>query len=312
MKSNEEKETRRIYIKSIIKNIELHKTIRDFQYILDKIWSNVFGTLKFDSYIRQRLRTCPGIIASIDTLEGIKELCVIEDYPDVYLLIRKLRDNLFLDLFLFEAQKTLEKIPDETFADIDFANSDEVMKAVNKLHLLFVQNEITKDEVEAINKWKDGVFLMNKDKGKGEYFAYSKYISYLSENNDYFKNCYKLFLKERLDNLNNKLNDYVHCNSESVTICRQKPQDILKDIKETLINLEHLFLISMFFVDSILFSSDTYMEYIECELEPPEGSQYWVDGFILEAFEQIKKEDKKLFDFLVEHNEYLMRIDADL
>ena len=303
---------KRKYIKSLIEDAGLATAINNFQNILDVIRNNVFNAPKFDRYSKLRIMTCPGIISSIDTLRGINELCEIKDFPDVYLLIRKLRDNLFLDLFLFEVQKSFERIPNHSFKHVDLNNIDEVMKSLDEFYSLCVRVETSKDELNAINKWKENELLMmgNSVDGK-EYFYYNKYILYLRCNNEYFNDCYDSFLKELLSNVGLKLNDYAHSNSESMLVNRQKSFVVLKDIKETLINIEHLFLITLFFVDSTLFSSDDYLDYIECNLVPPEGSQYWINGYILEALIDIKLNNKELFQFMIDHNKYSMNINGN-
>ena len=303
------KANKRKIIVTTIKTVGLESVITNFKNILDAIWTNVFKFIKLDSYKKPRMRTCPGIIASINTLNGINELCEIEDYADAYLLIRKLRDNLFLDLFLFEAQKAFEKIPSSSFKDIDFNNIDEVMETLDDFYNQCIKKETTREELEIIDKWKTGQFLMSNSKDKREYFQFDKYCKYLISNNKDFDECYSNFLKERFSKLGLKLNDYTHSNSETVMTLKEKPSIVLNDVKETLNELEHLFLVSLFFVDSILFSSEEYEDYIESGMNPPQDSQYWVNGYILDALQDIKTKNKDLFDFMVSHNNYFMMID---
>lgn len=307
---NEERMIKRNNLQLIIKKVGLSSTISNFINVLNVIWDNVFRTIKLDSYIKPRIRTCPGIISSIDTLYGINELCEIGDYADVYLLIRRLRDNLFLDLFLLEAQKNFEKIPSDAFRGVDLNNVDEVINALLKYNSACVDLETSNKELNAINKWKENKLLMSKDSDKGEFFQFHKYVSYLKDNNKDFSECYKAFLEELFSKMRQKLNDYVHSNSESVMKNNQKPVEVLIDIRETLIQLEHLFLVALFFVDSTLFSSEDYGYYIENGETPPEGSQYWINGYISEAFADIKSNNKDLFMFLIEHNNYCMNIDV--
>jgi hypothetical protein len=298
-------------IYTLIKRTGLLYTIDNFKNILNVILDNVFNTPKLDSYINKRIRTCPGTISSIDTLRGIEELCVIRDYVDSYLLIRKLRDNLFLDLFLFESQKTFEKYPDYGFDDINLNDAEEVFEALNKFNLRCVDIETCNDELKAINNWKSNKLLMsNKNKDKDNYFKFSKYLEYLTKNNKDFGLCYNNFLKKRFDNLSLKLNDYTHSNSESTLNNNKNQVSTFTDIKATLKELEHLFLVSLFFVDSTLFASEDYVDCMECGIAPQEGSQYWVNGFILEAFVDIKLESEELFSFLLEHNNNFMEIDV--
>lgn len=304
------KDSKRKQFKNIIKTTGLKTTINTFQNILDAIWSNVFSTPKFDSYLKPRIRTCPGISSSIDTLNGINELCEIADFPDAYLLMRKLRDNLFLDLFLFEAQKNFEKVPDDLFTNIDFSNVEEFVNALNDYNLWCIKKELNTEELIAINKWKNDELLMSNGADyKRNYFQFSRYLSYINDNNKDFNICYTNFLKESFSKMGLELNDYAHSNGTSAIIINEKPQNVLFNIKKVLIRLERLFIISLFFIDSSLLSSDDYGDYIECNMTPPEGSQYWINGYIKDVFLEIKRNNKSLFKYLVEHNKYLMDID---
>lgn len=294
---------------SLMEKTGITSTISSFQNILNVVWNNVFCTPKFDSHLKNRIRTCPGTISSIDTLRGINKLCEIEDFSDVYLLIRKIRDNLLLDLFLFEAQKSFEKDQNNPFIGIDLNNANEMVKALNDYHAMCIATEITKEDLKAINMWKDDELLTSKNRIKQEHFQYSKYLAYLRENNEDFGECFNKFLIDRFDKMDLKLNDYVHSNSESLMINKQEPTKVLCDIKETLIDLEQLFIISLFFIDSTLFVSSDYMDYVECGMTPPKGSQYWVNGYIQDILIEINSDNRDLFTFLIDHNNNSMKID---
>lgn len=308
MNTGDARAIKRKQVISLMNKTGITSAISSFQNILNVVWDNVFYTPKFDSHLKNRIRTCPGTISSIDTLYGVNELCEIEDFSDVYLLIRKIRDNLLLDLFLFEAQKSFENDPNNSFIGIDLNNVNEMVKALNDYHIKCIDMEITKEELKAINMWKDDELLMSKNRIKQEHFQYSKYLAYLQKNNEDFGECFDKFLKDRFDKMDLKLNDYAHSNGESLMINKQEPTKVLCDIKETLVDLEQLFIISLFFIDSTLFVSSDYMDYVECGMAPPEGSQYWVNGYIQDILIKINSDNTDLFTFLIDHNNNLMKI----
>lgn len=102
----------------------------------------------------------------------------------------------------------------------------------------------------------------------------------------------KYKLKPYFDTLNKKLNDYVHSNgvsfyNQNVNAYRGKAlqsqlEALLEDMR--FITITFLFLLALCSPLSIM--STDYMDYLDCNMTPPEDSQYWVAPFICEFFER--------------------------
>ena len=58
-----------------------------------------FESIKFISLKRKIRCQSIGMNATLYSLKGIKSLCEIGDVIDAFTLLRKIRDNLYLDLF---------------------------------------------------------------------------------------------------------------------------------------------------------------------------------------------------------------------
>lgn len=98
-------------------------------------------------------------------------------------------------------------------------------------------------------------------------------------------------LQKYFDDLRDRLNNFVHSNGVSFynqcvyayrgTGLQQQMQDLLKDMR--LITITFLFLLALCSPFSI--SATDYVDYLECQLTPSAGSEYWVAPFIAEFFE---------------------------
>lgn len=100
----------------------------------------------------------------------------------------------------------------------------------------------------------------------------------------------KYKLKSYFDNLNKRLNDYVHSNGvafynrnvnayQGKTLQKQL-ETLLKDLRS--ITITFLFLLTLCSPLSIM--STDYVDCLDCNMTPPDGSQYWVAPFVTAFF----------------------------
>lgn len=100
----------------------------------------------------------------------------------------------------------------------------------------------------------------------------------------------KYDLKSYFDDLSPKLNNYVHSNGVSfynrnVNVynegtMQKQMQALLMDMR--FISITFLFLLTLCSPLSIM--STDYVDYLDCNQTPPEGSQYWVAPFVTRFF----------------------------
>ena len=295
-----------------IKESGLYKTAEDFANLLDYISSRIFSTPKFESYAKKRILSCYGIDASVYSLRGIIELCRIGDFVDSMMIIRKIRDNLFLDLFLIRCSDDWDD-SDVSMPDLEevIKNPDALLQMLSDFNLKQIEYENTNQYKTAIKKWREGKLLNNADSTtKREFFQFTKYLKYLKEDES-FRLCCDEYLKTYFDSLDVLLNDFTHSNSPSNLnnyFLVNNYKEHFKKIESALELLQNLFIISMFFVDSRYFHTEDYENCIEFTHDNPEGLQYNVISDIVEIFEKIKSENPNLHNFLVEHNKYSMKI----
>ena len=100
----------------------------------------------------------------------------------------------------------------------------------------------------------------------------------------------KYKLKSYFDALGDRLNNYVHSNGVSFynrnvnayqgNALQKQLQALLQDIRS--ITITFLFLLTLCSPLSIM--STDYVDYLDCNETPPEGSQYWVAPFVTKFF----------------------------
>ena len=302
---------------SVIKAVGLDKTIKNFAELLDYISSRIFVMPKFESYLNGRILNCNGIDASLISLHGIEKLCEIGDGIDAVMLIRKIRDNLFLDLFLISCSEDWDETDVELPQFSELLNDQNLLiNVLNEFSLRQTNYEKNNRYKIAVNKWREGKLIDNNDKiTKIEFFGFSKYLNFL-KSNEVFAECYNKYLKNHFDKLDAFLNDYTHSNSpsklnnHSYTVNNRLP-GLYKQINQCIITLKYLFVVSLYFINSTYFQTEEYENCIEFTNEDPEGLQYNVICDIVDMFEIIKEKDINLHKYLIEHNKYCMKMQYD-
>lgn len=83
-------------------------------------------------------------------------------------------------------------------------------------------------------------------------------------------------------------------------VYQNKKEDKHKELIETLQNITDIFLSLLSVIDSIKFHSSDYLDALEMEMKPQEGSQYWVCPIIVEYMND--RFDKKLLQY-IQNNE---------
>ena len=102
----------------------------------------------------------------------------------------------------------------------------------------------------------------------------------------------KYKLRSYFDTLNKKLNDYVHSNGVAFynrnvnvyqgNVLQKQIEALLNDIR--FITTTFLFLLTLCSPLSIM--STDYVDCLDCNITPPDGSQYWVAPFVIDFFKR--------------------------
>lgn len=220
------------------------------------------------------------------TLEIIDFCCHRNAYSDAYTLIRKFRDDLMQYLFVLNVIQNKQGLTDEEYKEFQL-EPESMMKMIGLDISILISGERKTDAEYAMEKWIYNILENSENaKDRKEYFDTSKYRTYLVSNNEKVKYVFENFLVDKWKREDRKLNNYVHTNGikylkdNYVYQCEKQKKD--NELIETLQNITDIFLSLLAIIDSIKFHSSDYLEALEMDMEPLEGSQYWVCPIIVE------------------------------
>lgn len=211
------------------------------------------------------------VLVSVElTMGSIISCCESACIADAYSLLRKYRDDLFFYLYVTVYN-----------ADRSFDDKDKRIK----------------DMENNIARWlEDGLSNFNS----------SFLLKSISTSPSLSDSVVKFKLKQSFDNIGKRLNNYVHSNGFSFYNMGYSAYKDFKASLESLINdakyitISFLFLLILSSPASIM--STDYIDYCECGLIPPEGSQYTVAPFVEKFIDShIKMIDDNCLAYLKEN-----------
>ena len=270
-KNHTMRETNQQWIES---NNEYQKAIqgmKEIEAFLDDFDFLVFGS---DMVLcKKHLFSIRTISTAIELTAGsIISCCEAGCLADAFTLLRKYRDDLFFLLYIVvyiankrEAEQT--KITDKMENDIDrWMNNNLCDLSIGKVLKAIGQSSQVTDAVKKYN------------------------------------------MQNYFDTIERRLNDYVHSNGISYynqNIIAYRNNE-LKELFDSLLNDMRLITVTFMFLLTLcsplsIMSSD-YVDCLECNMTPPEGSQYWVAPYITEFFRKnMDLIDKSCIDYLREN-----------
>lgn len=281
---------------------DFYKTIEEFLSFLECVSNNIFQN-HLDLRENKIRQYNYGFESSIMTVKGIVKLCEIGDFVDVFVLLRKIRDNVLLDYFFInDLVNNNPKI--ENCTDLNMKNLDELMDTILKYMVEKEKFNLTNPEKQIIEKWYHN---QNKDDEFKKTYKYSKYKKVINKESEIGKYLYNI-----LDKIDRILNDYTHTNGVAYSINPSMKEGI-EDRIMTLINcihsLENVFVIYAFYIDPLLLQSSDYIDCLDMGYTPNEEYKYYLFKPALEIFERIKKDNPTYFEILKDDNKYGMFIE---
>lgn len=203
------------------------------------------------------------------TLGNVISCCEAGCIADAYSLLRKYRDDLFFYLYI------------------------EVFHTSNMLG----------DEVDYLDEMEKNIDLWTK--GKLSNLHESKVLTRIGKIPRLKEAVDRYQLKGFLDEIGNRLNDYVHSNGIQlynravtgyiISEIQRELRGVLTDMRRITITM--LFLLTLCSPLSIM--STDYTDYLDNGETPPEGSQCWVAPFVSDFFrDNLVLIDKNCFEYL--------------
>lgn len=247
------------------------------------------------------------ISSALDSLSTIDFCLYRHFYADAYVLLRKVRDDLFQSLFLFTSLQDMNVFTDTKLTDKEESN---IKKMNSKAFISSSIENIEKAKQYASEAWVNNE-LHNKEDFiyRTQFFDYDKYLRYLEETNEDIATVRKIFFNEKLENTSRKLNDYVHANGRQFVMNNYvslNHSDCIKEFTNTLIDIFVIYVSFLTILDSTKLRSSDCLDILEMGGSLENDEQYWVAPCIEDFFS--KYLNFSLRTFLQEHQKYGMKI----
>ncbi len=225
------------------------------------------------------------IDSSAQTIRSIKLCCSIGSFSDANTLIRKLRDDLIQYVYILTIINMRKPFIEEDLKNFKIDNSEEFANYFSNIRI----NNILNDDEKAVSAWFSNTIsdLAKPIKRKLEF---ENYMKILKQNPNIAQILEKYNLQKYWEILRKRLNDYVHNNGvkfsahNSIRINDKNLEVHLKNINIRISYISSFFIIVLLMVDSSLISSTDYIDHLDCNLEPPEDSQYSIYCWFYSGF----------------------------
>ena len=251
------------------------------------------------------------IDSSAQTLRSIKLCCSIGSFSDANTLIRKLRDDLIQYVYILTIINTRKPFIEDDLKNLKIDNPEEFANAFSDIRI----NNVLTDDEKALSAWFSNT-ISDLEKPIKRKLEFENYMKTLKQNSNIAQVLEEYNLQNYWEVLRSRLNDYVHNNGVKFAAqnsIRKNDKNLeihLKNINVRTSYISSFFIIVLLMVDSSLISSTDYIDHLDCNLEPPENSQYFIAGFIQDFIDiKVNKLHPELKQYLKDNNNNGMRIE---
>ncbi len=249
--------------------------------------------------------------SSSQTLRSIKLCCSIGSFSDANTLIRKLRDDLILYVYILSIINTRKPFIEEDVENLKLDNPEEFVGSFSKIRI----NSIMTDDEKAVAAWFSNT-VSDIPKSLRRKLEFENYMKIIKQNPKINQVIEQYNLQNYWETLRKRLNDYVHNNGVRFSLqnsirVNDKNLDVhFKNINTRTFYIASFFIVALLMVDSSLIASTDYIDHLDCNLEPPVDSQYFVANFIQDFIDtRITKLHPEIKQYLIDNNNYEMKIE---
>lgn len=303
--------------------VDFSANMREFVEILDMLHDNIQPmTLGITKGPTLHMYFSQHILSAINTLGNIEYCAIKWNFSDSFTLARKFRDDLFQCLFIINTISSYEEHCKDLTSkgNPNTSNTTSINEDIDSLSQYFDAYFS-----ETSRRSKDNAiigFLENSISGleqntkriRKEFFDASKYREELLKD-PIIKACFDSFFTKPWEDTDRVLNNYVHANglryitsnlNQYIFSGRDK---LLSELSLVIKFATTMFLSIMILINPTCIMSSDYVDALEMDMIPEEGSQYWVapgiqefiDKYVVEISPDLKK-------YLQEENKYGMEI----
>ena len=297
-----------------LENAGFFKLKDSMKYCLDVIEDNVTNRCGIVGEKVLLYRTY-GLSSSQYTCDVLEDLIVKEDFIDVFVLLRKIRDNLMLDCFLISETRFGNIESDSIYNNADLS----LEELTPDILVEFIQKIIKTKKIKGEEDIKKAVasFFENElhssecTRYRKKYYEYDKYKTYFSRK---YPSIEKSEYVEKINNMTRELNNYVHGNGAryltNMRIVKSGFETIVSDIMKLMRNMLAIFVIYIFYIDSTLLQSSDYIDYLDFGCILPDEVQYCVAPVIKNVIAMIKEYSIETYKMMLDDNKYGMKIEC--
>ena len=185
------------------------------------------------------------------TIESIKMILLSGRINDAYALLRKFHDSAIINVYSNLYLK-------ENFSIENFV-------------------------VEKINSWLQGKESLPEYRVMSQYIKASQTLKPIND---------LLYRDDRYKCIRDRCNDHTHYNffrtlilNDNEVFLKNRAKSLI-EFRDDALDLFVMHLGYIFFLNDHYMMSSDYTDAVECGMAPEEGSQYWVDSFIQEIFNE--------------------------
>jgi hypothetical protein len=248
--------------------------------------------------------------SSIKSLLSIRNCCSTGSFSDANTIIRKLRDDLLLYVYILSIINKRKTFTEDSLEKFKMDNIEESISGFKGLEF----NELNHDE-KAVKAW-----LSNKVHELPYHIkkklGYENYMKVLKQNKNVNEILLKYDLKKYWGFLQIKLNDYVHNNGilfSQHNLIKSNDSNLkiyLQNINTRTSYTITFFLILITMIESPLLCSGDIEDYLSLDIEPPDNCQYEIAPFIQEYInKKVIILHPELKDYLQNNNSHGMIIE---
>lgn len=248
---------------------------------------------------------------SIQTLRSIKLCCSIGSFADANALIRRLRDDLILYIYILDVINHRKPFVEDDLTNLNIEDAEQFVSSFMNIRL----NNILSEDEQAVDAWFSNTVaeLPNSIKKK---LGFENYMKVLMQNENINKILIDYNLQDYWERLRYRLNNYVHNNwkrfacQNLISADNKYIETHFKNINFRISFISSFFLLLLFMIDSSLVASTDMIDHLDCGIEPPENCQYFIANFVQEFIDaKITKLHPELKQYLKDNNNCGMKIE---
>lgn len=162
---------------------------------------------------------------------------------------------------------------------------------INVYSNLYIEDNCSVEKflVDQINNWLHGKEQLPEYRVMSQYLRKSDRLAGINA---------RLYSDDRYKNIRDRCNDHTHYNYFHHVMMNDNEvylKNRLSSLDRLAEDLSDIFILHLSYIFSLhqhyMMSSD-YIDYLDCGMQPPEDSQYWVASFIQKVFDEIIKKNR--------------------